>query len=583
MSLRDFQLPLSLCALLLSACAVGPSVGALGGSSPTQPGSGDSEVRIEPPSQQALQPSSQAQVHILAGELAAARDQPEQAAQQFLLALEQAPDAALAGRATALALSARNAELSEAAARRWLELEPGSMEAREIIARMSLTHGALAEAYTQSLAIVEGHAGGPEEGFRQVALLLSQSTEDADAALSLMSQLLAKYPSLSGAHYATGLVALRFERNDLAEKESREAQRLDPSSKEAGLLLAGVLVRKDSIPQADTVVAELVRKSPKEAEDLRMAYVKLLLDAGKTQPAAAQLRRIVEANPKNAGAQFALGLVALSNNDAAEARKRFEAVKNDPERGSDARYQLGRMAEIEHHYEEALKYYESINSGSQMIDAAVRRAAVLAQLGRIGDARSLLGQLRQHFPPLGPRLYAAEGEILSAAGQYKEAIALYDRALAETPGDPDLLYGRSLAHEELGHIDLAAADLRSILAEDANDPRSLNALGYMLAEHTQEYQEAEKLISRALALTPEDPAVIDSMGWVRFKLGQPAEARTLLEKAYAKMKDPEIAAHLGEVLWHIGDREQARKVWSEALTEEPDNAGLKATIERLDR
>jgi tetratricopeptide (TPR) repeat protein len=206
---------------------------------------------------------------------------------------------------------------------------------------------------------------------------------------------------------------------------------------------------------------------------------------------------------------------------------------------------------------------------------------MLAKLGRLTEARNLLESLAEQFPPLAERFIMAEGEILLDAGDYDQALELYDSALKDTPDDPDVLYSRSLVYERMSRIGDAEADLRKILDHTPDDARALNALGYTLIVHTDRLDEADKLVSRALELTPDDPAIIDSMGWLRFRQGRAKDALPLLQKAYARFPDPEVAAHLGEVLWALGERNQAQSILGEASRSDPDNVQLRDTLKRL--
>lgn len=536
---------------------------------------------IEPAEPEAGTSNPEAQFHIMTGEMAANRGRPELAAQEFMAALKTVPDAALAARTTGLALSSGNLALTEAAARRWLEIDSTSLEAREVILRLALQRGSAAEVYEQAAAIVRGHAGGPDEGFRHAALLLAQDADKPELSLTLMQKLVDEFPGLAGAHYAMGLLALRFGQTEAAEKSAREALRLAPDTKDYALLLAGVLVKRGQLAESDKIIDRLARKHSAERDDMRMAYAKLLLESEQRERAREQLQLVLKNNPKNPDARFALGVFAYNDGELGEARKQFEALAKDPERGSDAQFQLGRIAERQRRYEDALRHYEAVSNGAQALDAAVRRAGVLAQLERTGEARAMLEQMRRQFPPLNHRLRLAEGELLAEAGKYDEALAAYNDGLRETPQDADLLYGRSLVYDRLGKLPEAEADLRAIIAKQPDDARALNALGYMLVVNTPRLEEARQLVAKALEITPDDAAVIDSMGWVQFKLGQTEEARSLLQKAYSKAKDPEIAAHLGEVLWVLGQRDEARQVWDKALEQEPGHRVLKETMQRL--
>ena len=526
----------------------------------------------------------QVQFQIMAGEMAAGRGQPGLAAAAFVKALELAPDAQLAGRATQLALSAGDAETAKQAARRWLELEPNSMDAREVLARLALRDQDLDEVYAQSLEMIRGHAGGPAEGFRHVALLLSMEPDAGPRALEVLDRLVAQYPKLAGAYYAHSLVALRFDKLDVAETSAREALRLKPDGRDETLLMIGVLVRKGSLDESDALVAKLLKKAKgEERAEVRMTYARLLLDASRREHARTQLRETLKEDDKNEDARYALGVMAFTDGEYEQAEALFAPLANNPERGGDASYQLGRIAEARRQWDKALEHYRRVTSGGQAIEAAVRQAAVMTRLGKAAEGRAMIDQLRRQFPPLAPRLTLAEAEMLLDANLNDEALAVYDQALEKTPEDSGLLYGRSLVHERMGRFPQAEADLRRILSVDKDDARAMNALGYMLAVNTDRYDEARRLIETALQRSPDDAAVIDSMGWVLYNLGRLAEARGYLEKALAKTPDPEISAHLGEVLWALGQREQARAVWDKALARDPQHRVLLDTVERLTR
>jgi tetratricopeptide (TPR) repeat protein len=527
-------------------------------------------------------PEAQAQYHVLVGEMAAQRRQPELAAQEFLKALELIPDPELAMRAASMALSAKNEALALKAARRWQQLAPGEADPREAVARLALRAGKRDETYTHCEALVQGHAGGPAEGFRHVAQVLSQEGSHKDDALAVMEQLRRKWPELAGAYHAQSLLALRFNEIALAESSARESLRRQPDSRDSLLLLTGVLVKKGDIAGADATMSELLKLGGDPAE-LRMGYARLLLEADQIDAARRQFEGVLLAKPDSHEARFALGLLELERDSLDGAEPHFRALLASPDFKQRAAYYLGRIEETRRRPAEAIAWYEQVTEGEQALEAVMRRAVALGKLGRMPEGRRLLLEMRQQMPMFATRFYLAEGELLLDADAGAEALALYDQALAENPGHADLLYGRSLVHERLKNVRAAEADLRSIIATDAEDARAMNALGYMLTVHTQRLEEARKLVSRALEIAPDDAAVIDSMGWVEFRQGRHAAARVLLEKAFSKAKDPEIAAHLGEVLWTLGERDRAREVWKGALTRDPEHPVLRDTVQRLDK
>lgn len=527
-------------------------------------------------------PRAKAQYHVMVGELAAQRRQPEMAAREFMKALEISPDPELAMRAASLALSAKNEPLALQAARRWQELAPDEADPREAVARLALRAGRREETLKQCEALIRGHAAGPDEGFRQVAQVLSQEGGKQEDALAVMSQLRAKWPDRAGAWHAQSLLALRFGQVELAESSAREALRLAPESRDSLLLLVGVLVKKGDIAGADAALAQLLEKGGDPVE-LRMGYARLLLEAERIDAARREFEAVLAAKPDLREARFALGLLELERENLDGAEPHFMALLESPDFRQRAAYYLGRIEDVRKRPEKAIEWYQQVTEGEQALEAMTRRALALGRLGRLDDARRLLGEMRRELPVFATRFYLAEGELLLESNAVPEALKLYDQALREHPGEADLLYGRSLVHERLKNLAAAEADLRQILVTDADDARAMNALGYMLTVHTQRLEEARKLVARALELTPDDAAVIDSMGWIEFRLGRHREARALLEKAFDKAKDPEIAAHLGEVLWMLGERDRARAVWEDALARDPDHRVLRDTVERFQK
>lgn len=522
-----------------------------------------------------------AQYHVMVGELAALRQQPELAATEFLKALDALPDPDLAMRAASLALSARNEPLALKAARRWQQLAPDEMDPREAVARLALRAGDRKETLAQCEAIIKNHPGGPEDGFRQVAQVLAQEGSKKEDALAIMEQLRKPHPALAGAWHAQALLSLRFGQLDVAESAAREALRLKPGARESLLLLAGIQVKKGDVPAADRSIAELLKGG--DEVELRMGYARLLLEGEQQGAARAQFEQVLKVKPDSTEARYALGLLALEQQKLDDAEPHFKALLKSDELRQRAAYYLGRIEEVRNRPAQALEWYQQVTEGEQAIDALTRRAVVLGKLGRVNEARTLMAQMRRELPMFGQRFFLAEGELLLEVNAGPEALALYRQALKEIPDDPDLLYGRSLVHERLRNVPEAEADLRRILAKDKDDARAMNALGYMLVVHTSRLDEARSLITRALEITPDDAAVIDSLGWIEYRLGKVKEARTLLERAFGKVPDPEIAAHLGEVLWVLGEKERARAIWEAALTRDPDHRVLKETMERLVR
>jgi tetratricopeptide (TPR) repeat protein len=566
-----FPLSLSLTLGLLGGCALAPSSNAAV-ETPTKLTQADAPTL--------LSPQEQAQYHVMVGEMAAGRQQPKRAAEEFLQALDFKADASLAARATALAITAGDDDLALRAARKWQTADPTSMDAREVITRLALRLGLDEDAYAECASIVTDHPGGLDDGLRHVALLLAQEPQKSAQGLALMQRLVAQYPKLPGAYQAQGLLALRFGQPDVAEHAAREALKLKPQSKEASLLLVGALVKKNDLGGADEVMEALLKNSAGGTE-LRLGYARLLIESDQQEHGRDQLEKVLKSDPGNADAHYALGLLELDQRKPEQAEPHFQFLAKKAEHQADGEYFLGRIAELRGQPQLALAHYEKVTTGGQALDASVRRAAMLAKLGKLDEATTTLEEMRDQFPPLADRFILAEGQILFDAAAYDRALALYNDALKDSPDDADLLYSRSLVYERSNRLADAEGDLRKILEKTPDDARALNALGYTLTVHSDRLDEADKLVSKALQLTPEDPAVIDSMGWLRFRQGHPQEALPLLLKAYKEFPDAEVAAHLSEVLWTLGQKEEARSLLAQASKGDPENPVLRDTVKRL--
>lgn len=571
------NLTLSTCLLLLAL----PCTAALA----TEPAAVDpatsAAAGIEAP-ELSTEERAAAQFYVMSGELAAGRGQPAIAARQFLEALKLIQDADLAQRATVLALTSRDLGMTLEGARVWLKLAPNEMEPREIIARISLAKGDTAETLAQCKAITSGHAGGVSEGLRIASQLLAQSpAAQMKDAMTVMRELAAAWPQESEGQHGIGLVALGNQQPADAEAAARAALALKPGARNHLILLGATLIKQNKQEGAESIFDALAKRDPEPA-DVRLMYAKLLLESDKRDLARIQLRKGLNAQPDNTDIRYALGILAINDRQYDEAASLLETLLED-ERGTEAAFQMGRVEEGRKDFPKALAYYERAIGGMQGLEAAIRRGYVLAQMKKVEQARTLMASLRQQLPQYETRFWLAEGDFLSLADADDDALAVYDEALKKFPDDSNLLYGRSLIHERKKRIDLAEKDLRAILSRDPKEARSLNALGYMLTVHTKRYEEARTLITQALALEPDDAAILDSLGWVQFKLGQEEEARKLLTRAHEKFPDPEVAAHLGEVLWTLGQKTEAREIWDQALRDDPGHRGLNETIQRLTR
>ncbi len=523
----------------------------------------------------------QLQYHVLAAELAGQRGQAIIAAQEYLKALRLAPTAELAERATQVAAYSGDYALAFEAASQWVELEPERLEPRIVLMRVAVSLDQVDVATEHALYIVGNHPKGSAQAFRDIAQALSGDSDHGQSSVDLLNGLRQEYDEYPELEYSLALLALKYGYFEQSITAIDRALSLQDEWAEAYLLKATAIIGLDEIQRAIGLVNAADLPDEKQI-NLHLAFARQLLQKELGEPAIDQYLKVLELDDEQPESLYALGILQLNMGNSDAAKLYFEKLYSDVGVKMDiAAYYLGGIEESLEEYDAALEWYERVTEGDRYLDAAQRKAFVLYKLGQIAESRAWLKELRDTQPDMAIQLYMSEGELLYEAREFESAMALYNEAIELYPEELDLLYGRSLIAERLGRLTLSERDLRTILKMEPNDARSLNALGYILANHTDRYEEALELISQALLQTPEDPAVIDSMGWVQFRLGALDIALEYLTRAFDRLPDPEVAAHLGEVLWVMGRQEQAQIILEQAFQADPDNPVLRDTIKRL--
>ena len=513
----------------------------------------------------------------LLGEIAGQRGDLKLSAEAFADLAARTRDARVARRATEIALYARLTKLALRNAQLWQELEPDSTKAQQTVISLLVSGGRLSDAkpYLESWL----KAGKPEQVFMQLHTLFARQG-DKQAVASLVADLASAYPALPEARFAVAQTAWQAGQGLSALSALDETLRLKPGWEHAVLYKAQVLQQKDGDDAAIEFMGTYLRSHP-QAQDVRLAYAKQLARAGRLDESRQSFGILVQDMPGNPEPHFALGLVAMQSNDLDSAQASFlKALElGYPETGA-VNASLGQIAEAKGDYEDAMARYKAA-SGHQKFEAQLRVAVVLGKASRLQEAREWLAQLSPISEAQGVRIAQTETELLRAAKLYAEAFEVFNRALAQYPDNLELLYDRAMAAEKLNRLDVLEKDLRRMIQLKPDYAHAYNALGYTLADRTDRLNEAVELLQKALNLAPEDPFILDSMGWALFKAKRYDEAVDFLRRAYAGRPDPEIAAHLGEVLWIKGEREEARRIWQGGLKGHPDNESLRETLSRL--
>ncbi|MDH4135013.1 MAG: tetratricopeptide repeat protein, partial [Gammaproteobacteria bacterium] len=355
---------------------------------------------------------------------------------------------------------------------------------------------------------------------------------------------------------------------------------LNPSWEDAAIFKARILVSQKDTTRNQRFHEQYLNSYPR-ANGMRLGYARLLVDLKQWDKARVQFRRLASDTPKDADVTFTLALLALQMNDTDEGETWLQRTLDLQSDNDQARLHLGQLAEQRKRYDEAARWYGEVDAPEIVFEAQSRIGILLAKQGHVEEARTHLHNLQPANDVQRLQIVLAEEQILREAKRYPDAYDILTTALRRLPNNTDLLYARALLAEKLNRLDSAEKDLRQILKKEPKNSQALNALGYTLADRTTRYTEAQALIEQALAEKPDDPFILDSMGWVQYRLGKHAEALRYLRLALEKRPDAEIAAHLGEVLWVTGDRAGAESVWKSALKQTPDSEALLGVISKF--
>lgn len=568
--------------LLAAACATAPTA-------PTVPGVAEPETTAASgaaidaettgPARPQIELSGDLLYRIMVAEIAGQRGELETSVRNYLELARETRDPKVVERAAQIAVYARDIAAAADAARLWVELDPHNPDAHQVLALAALRDSDLERALEHLQNFLDHSRGPVDQKLLLIANLLGRE-QDRSIVLTLMERLVASRADSPDALYAFAHVAARLGDLDRSRELLQRAVELAPQNDDVALSYVSVLQRQDRIGDA---LAWLEQTLPGRKDDdfnLRLAYARLLTDARRYDDARRQFEILAVQAPNNFDVLYALALLYLQANRLDDAESYFTRLAGQDERGNDSSYYLGRIAEDRKDYAKAAVWYQGVQRGENYFDAQVRLGLIMARQGRPDEAREHLRGVRASGAEQKTVLVQAEAELLIEEQRHAEAMQVYDAALAA--GDnSDLRYARAMLAEKMDRLDLLEADLRRILEQEPDHPQALNALGYTLADRTDRYAEAYELIKRALELAPGDFYILDSMGWVLYRLGRMDEAVDYLRQALAARQDPEIAAHLGEVLWVTGDQDGAREVWNTAIKATPDDSSLLDVIRRF--
>lgn len=504
----------------------------------------------------------------------------------MMVAAQQTRDPRLARRASEMALAAKQGGEALAAIRLWRELAPASDEATQFF----LGFVVLTDKIEEAEPIFAERLANAPPGARGVALFQMQQilsrANDKLYAYSMVVRLAQPYLDMFEAHLVLAQGALSIGERERAIAEANKALQMKPNSELAVLTLAQVSGEPEA---AGKVLAAFLEKNP-DAIEVRAAYARLLVEQKQLERGRDQFLLLLKSAPDNVGGLYALGIVALQLEDTKGAEqyfKRFLAVLDkspgDARDPFKALMILSQIAETRGDTAGAIAWLDKVDNSASAgyFDARLRRAQLIARGGDLDAARKALTEIETDDPASQAQVLLVDAQFLRDAGYVQSAYTVLENALLRFPDNPELLYDYALLAERLDKLDLMEASLRRVMALAPDNQHAYNALGYSLAERGIRLQEAHALIEKALQMAPGDPFIMDSMGWVQFRMGNLVAAEDALRRAYAVRSDPEIAVHLGEVLWQKGDKAEAQKLWRAAQSKDPKNDALKSTLARL--
>jgi tetratricopeptide (TPR) repeat protein len=514
----------------------------------------------------------------LLGEIAGQRGDMVLASQLFLDLAKQTRDPRLAERAARAAAYARQPGLALQASTLWAELDPSSLEAQQASSQLLVASGNLKEAkphIKQLLAKEDTRANG----FLYLNNLL-EAQKDKSEVLDAVKEFAAPYPKLPEAHFAIAQAAWLADKSDVTKSELATTDKLRPGWEPSAQLQAQMLL-KESPAKALDFLKSFLEKYPK-SDDVRLSYAKLLVSQKRFAEAKPEFVKLSEAAKDRPEISAVVGLLSSESSDFTMADKYFQQALDggfkDPEQ---VYLYLGRNAERSKNDGKALEWYDKVAPGDHYFESRLSAANVIARIKNADAAIGMLDEVNDLTPDQQVVVVQTEASILAQAKRNQDSFDLMQKAVNNLPNNPELMYDYAMSAERLGKLDIMETQLREVIKTRPDNAAAYNALGYSLADRNLRLGEAKTLIETAVKLAPGDHYMLDSLGWVHYRLGNLKLAAEYLRQAYDLQADPEIAAHLGEVLWKQGMIEEAKKIWADALLVNPENDILVSTANKF--
>ena len=523
--------------------------------------------------------SEEVSAHVLQAEMALQRKEYKAAAAEYRKAAELSRDVDIARQATHIGFSYGFNEDGLRSAKRWAKLDEESDEALLFVAQLQLRLGQIKSSSRTLKKLLQRGEDPPDE--RLAALIPFLSQEDPEDADKLMRLLAKPYKTSPQANYAAGVMALQAGDSDEAIKRASVALEYKPDWLKAHLLKARAMLLSGDQDGAIDYTSRIVGDDPDPDPEARMELAIMLLSAGRDDDALSQVNQILLEQPSRTDALRLMAIINFRLRHLEAAWADFQDVLASGHYTMDALYYLGRISDHRSEHDQAVRLYSQVQRGNNAVISQRRASAILAEQGKEDEALDHLRQFGVDNPVYAVEMVEAEAQLLASMERYPDALDAYDRVIEFRPESETPILGKAELLLRMGRLDDAIVEYRRCVKRWPDSAMSLNALGYTLADRTQEYAEAEKLIKKALKLEPDSAAIIDSYGWVLYRIGENERALEELRRAYEILKDAEVASHIVEVLGALGRLDEASAFLEEAELLHPDSELLQSIRERV--
>jgi tetratricopeptide (TPR) repeat protein len=515
----------------------------------------------------------------LLGDIAAQRNRPELAAQAYLDLAKTTRDPRVARRAAQLAYEARQLDVAVEAFQLWQELEPSSPLAKQMLLSLLLSGGKLQEARPHLDAVLQADPANAGHVFKSIYPLVARSPDKA-AVLDWMIEVTHYHPDVAEGHWAVAQAAATAGKMDLARAEAHRAVTLKPDWDVAAVFEAELYLVSE--PQHGLALLKKYLDAYPGNKDVRLYYARALLNQKQFAPAREEFQHLLRDRPDSPDLAFAIALISMQMGEYPRAEQELQqALSKGGKEESTVHYYLAQLNEARQNEAAALEHYRQVQGGEYAYAARLREVALLDKAGKLEEARAVLARAVPRTDQQRVQLILIDAQLLREGKQYESSYRVLAQGLEKFPEQPDLLYQTAMAADKLKKNELFEQLIRKLMKLEPDNAHAYNALGYSLLDRNVRIAEAMRLVEKAYQLAPDDAAIIDSMGWGHYLLGDLDKSVEFLERAFSVNPDPEIAAHLGEVLWKRGDKEGARKVWTDSAQANPDNEALKAVMKRF--